>query len=69
MAAALTAWRSNLLTSFSANQNRRFLATIVKKALEAVALFRECLPITVTVMDGLILYKCYTCFKFQENDA
>ena len=34
------------MTSSSANQNRRFLATIMKVALEAVALFEDFLPIS-----------------------
>ena len=45
MAAALTAWRSNLMTSLKSkrhqtttNQNRRFLAAIVERALESRAI-------------------------------
>ena len=45
MAADQSAWRSNLLTSSTANQNRRLSRHCEKDAVEAVALFEDFLPI------------------------
>ena len=45
MAADQSARRSNLLTSSTANQNRRLNRHCEKDAVEAVALFEDFLPI------------------------